>query len=124
MEVDLRHGSASRIPDSTKIYRAAKAVEGPYQTCASDPGLIGACRVVHGRLSIYNGGPSTRIWVVGSKRMLGVPSEVVPQSVWRGSTIDNDAFGDFRVCPLERQKPGHMQFVCIDSARNVIFRTR
>src|ERR1700754_4715838 len=42
---------------------------------ASDPGAPRLCRTVHGRISAANGNPSIRIWVVGTKRMLGVGSQ-------------------------------------------------
>jgi hypothetical protein len=33
-------------------------------------------------------------------------------------------FGDFVVCPFTRSKPGEMQLVCIESAKNVVVRKR
>src|SRR5256885_9747185 len=41
-------------------------------SCSTRPDLNGKCFNVHGRLSVYNGTPSIRLWPIGSKRLLGV----------------------------------------------------
>ena len=89
-----------------------------------------------------------RMWKVGTKRILGIFSgpnawrydlEVhpeLPASLSRAyeaeykhrvTMNDPDAgdtepvFGNFEVCPLERGRPGWMQSVCIESAKNIFF---
>src|SRR5499427_6788103 len=42
------------------------------QSCRARTDLVGKCFPVHGRLSVYNGTPSIRLWPIGSKRLLGV----------------------------------------------------
>ena len=98
-------------------------------SCRARPDLVGKCFNVHGRLSVYNGTPSIRLWPIGTKRLLGIidPTDV---SNAPGSTIlpldikskldwNKDVFGDFVVCPLAVSKPGRMQTVCIESGKNL-----
>ena len=98
------------------------------RSCAASPKLVGACFTVHGRLSLWNGAPAFRIWPIGTKRMLGVngadndpeAASPIPNAVARLRTTDfTQVYGDYRVCPFSVSKPGHMRFVCIDSAANL-----
>jgi hypothetical protein len=92
--------------------------------------LTGKCFNVHGRLSVYNGTPSIRLWPLGTKRLLGVidpadvsnaPGEtILPLDIKNKLDWDQNVFGDFLVCPLTRQQPGRMQTVCIESGKNLI----
>jgi len=117
-------GRATRIPIGTRIQRYAKVVRPQWQTCATDPDLAGACFTVHGRLSYWNGAPATRISVIGTKRILGVPDEIVPESTASQVSDSVEALGNYRVCPMTKERPGHMQMVCIDSAENVTYKSR
>jgi hypothetical protein len=100
--------------------------------CKSKPDVVGRCFNVHGRLSVYNGTPSIRLWPLGTKRLLGVidpndvanaPGEtILPMDIKNKLDWDKDVFGDFIVCPLTRQQPGRMQTVCIESGKNLIIR--
>jgi hypothetical protein len=106
------------------------------------------CYWTRGRLSLYNGNPSLRLWKIGSKRILGIYSGPDSQ---RYDPLDNEhpelplsldraydaeykrrsaikdpdaglpepAFGDFEVCPLEPERKGVMQAACIESAKNI-----
>ena len=104
------------------------------------------CYWTHGRLSVYNGNPTYRIWKVGTRRILGVfngPAHFPPKTdadnenpefppeLDRAYELDNrrhktvtgymwtvtpDTFADFEVCPLEPERKGEMQAVCIESA--------
>lgn len=91
---------------------------------ASDK-FVGPCYKVRGRLSYYNGTPSTRIWIIGTHRMLGVlgedpelPANIKPLL----KDFDDKIFADFIVCPLTKERPGHMGIVTVKSARHVIHR--
>jgi len=94
-------------------------------SCRMRSDLAGKCFTVHGRLSVYNGTPSIRLWPLGTKRLLGVfdpqnPSSepgqsTIPASVLSKLNFDKDVFGDFLVCPLTRSRPGRMQTICIES---------
>ena len=113
------------------------------------PENASVCYWTHGRLGIYNGDPSSRIWKIGSRRMLGVfngPSHFPPlnnndfedpelpvalqrlyaqhHSHWEHAKQNlgyefPTIFGDFEVCPLEPEKKGEMQPVCIESAKSL-----
>ncbi len=101
--------------------------------CKTRRDLAGSCRVVHGRLMAYNGTPSWRIWVIGTHRLLGIHEvdlneediehPLMPLTLHFDTGFDYTFFGDFEVCPLERQMPHTMQTVCVASARHII-RTR
>jgi hypothetical protein len=91
---------------------------------ASDK-MVGDCYTVRGRLSYYNGTPSTRIWIVGTHRMLGVrsedsrlPSNVKPLLKGFGDQI----FADYVVCPLTPERLGQMRIVWVKSANHVVHR--
>src|SRR5215471_8110673 len=89
------------------------------KSCRARLDVVGKCFTVHGRLSVYNGTPSIRLWPIGTKRLLGVldpldtsnapgPS-VLPTAIAGRLDADKDVFGDFLVCPLTRAKSGRMQ---------------
>jgi hypothetical protein len=81
---------------------------------------------VHGRLSFYNGTPSFRIWIVGTKRVLGVDqsSNEVPsmpqalRDLLKGD--DTEVFADFVVEPLTPYEQGVMQTVRVVSASKIV----
>ena len=97
--------------------------------CKGNPKVIGACYVVHGRLSLWNGTPALRIWRIGSKRILGVTAgpirddadePIYPAKVKKlipGYGVQ--VYGDYEVCPFTKEKLGEMQLVCINSATNL-----
>lgn len=102
------------------------------QSCRNRPDVLGKCFRVHGRLSVYNGTPSIRLWPMGTKRLLGVidPNDVsnapgptiLPLDIKNKLDWDKDVFGDFIVCPLTRQQRGRMQTVCIADGKNLTVR--
>jgi hypothetical protein len=88
------------------------------------------CSWVHGRMTAGNGTPSTRIWPVGTHRMLGVVnpghSDVdageMPQRVLNLLTPQNyfTVWGDFYVCPVAPERSGWMRFVVVKGARRLL----
>jgi hypothetical protein len=84
-----------------------------------------ACYRVHGRLFAANGTPSLRIWPVGTRRLLGVHDDANPEALppeLRGGHAPSmgapddervEVYGDFTVCPLTRDRPGHMRMVTV-----------
>lgn len=77
----------------------------------------------------YNGTPTFRIWIVGTKRLLGVfeieidNSEVplMPERIaGLAGFMDHEVYADFEVCPISEEKPHAMQMVCVESARRVV----
>src|SRR4051812_24139653 len=99
-------------------------------SCRTRSDVVGKCFRVHGRLSVYNGAPSIRLWPMGTKRLLGIidPNDtsnapgptVLPVEIKNKLDWDKDVLGDFFVCPLKHQQPGKMQTVCIESGKNLI----
>lgn len=94
--------------------------------CAQSHRLIGRCFTIHGRMFFPNGNPAVRIGRIGTTRIVGVldgagsdeSDDVLPASLRArlGPEWDNYVvYGDFEVCPLTRERPGRMQFVCIRS---------
>jgi hypothetical protein len=87
-----------------------------------------SCFSVRGRLAIGNGTPSCRIWIVGTKRILGIEEKSTPQdeeSPMMPDTLrnlvgfDRYVFGDFTVYPVTKALPGRMQIVRVTKASNL-----
>ena len=99
----------------------------PDKSCREHPQLIGKCFAVRGRLSVYNGTPAIRLWVIGTRRMLGVSEQRfklpgyrnLPENLQQQLNGDNQIVGDFLVCPFTKPKPSEMRLVCVESAKNV-----
>lgn len=102
------------------------------KSCRQHPQLFGKCSTVHGTLSVYNGNPAVRLRRSGTKRILGVSDQRfnlkeysnIPESLRKRLNEDDELIGDFMVCPFTRSKPGEMQLICIESAKNVLARKR
>jgi hypothetical protein len=102
---------------------AAGAVSDAASGCSVRP-VVEACRDLHGRLQASNGGPSLRIWVVGTKQVLGVAgdegAEWLPGSLRQLVSFERSVYGDFRVCPMTAGKAKEMQLVCVESGRKLV----
>ena len=100
------------------------------------PEIAASCYWTRGRLSVYSGNPSLRLWKVGTKRILGIysgPSTFPPRTTedsespelspnlekLDGALDGGEIFADFEVCPLRPEHPGRMQPACIESAKNI-----
>jgi hypothetical protein len=102
------------------------------KSCRDHPKLSGACFSVRGRMSLWNGTPSVRIWRVGTSRILGVSEQKyyepgicnLPNSLLAVLDWEKDVFGDFVVCPFAPDRPGVMRLVCVDSASNIVAKNR
>lgn len=91
-------------------------------TCKSNRKVVGKCFTIRGRLNYWNGTPSTRIWIIGTHRVLGLPGEDsdLPSTVKEHLRDFNDEiYANFEVCPFEKYRKGEMQMVCVKSASNV-----
>ena len=113
------------------LCQAAESVS--KKSCKDHPQLSGPCFKLRGRLSIYNGTPSLRIWPVGTTRLLGVSEgrfahpdvDNIPAQVRaRLGSFDDELFADFSVCPFENDKPGVMRLICVEAATNILLRQR
>jgi len=94
-----------------------------------------SCYWTHGRLSIYNGNPTFRLWKIGTHRLLGIYSGPgfgpfdaglneeadleLPANLKKYDFTKVSVFGDFEVCPLAPEKEGRMQPACIESAKKL-----
>ena len=100
-----------------------QAADEPY-ICAKDPKIVDACFEVRGRLSFWNGAPSARLWPVHTNRMLGIHRDNLPPALSRHAGFDTEIWANYILCPFTKSIAGHMQFVCIESWRNVYVRQR
>lgn len=110
---------------------AQDAPKSPSVPCRAQPSLVSSCFRVRGRLSLYNGAPTIRLWRVGTKRILGVSASYskagyssIPEEIEKLLNWESEVWGDFLVCPFTRQKANEMQMICIESGKNVVIRKR
>lgn len=101
--------------------------------CAGNPNLVAECFTFHGSLRPYNGNPTYRIWRVGTKRLLGVLCDedpIIPANLMSvlsedlNASWNRDFSGDYEVCPFIAEKPGWMQFVCVEKVTNLVVHDR
>jgi hypothetical protein len=98
--------AVAQLPDDTKILRYGKKTSEGSQPCKTDPDIIDACFNVHGRLSAWNGSPTMRIWRTGTKRILGVRDDIMPEYVTRRMDWDRPRSCRKRAYPwLEKEFP-------------------
>ncbi len=116
---------------SHSVSGRAEVARPELKPCRAQPSLVGKCFRVRGRLSLYNGAPTIRLWRAGTRRMLGVSSSYaqegyssIPADVEQKLNWETEVWGDFLVCPFTRQKPKEMQMICIEDAKNVVLRKR
>jgi len=106
----------------------------PKPPCKGNPQLFADCYSVRGRVRFYNRNPSFRIWIIGTKRVLGLSEHwsttysrdwpIVPENLITLMNPWDDVFGNFLVWPFTKYTPDWMQFVCVESASNLVFVTR
>ncbi len=142
-------GASTTSQDQAKPSAKASPSAGARKIPCKTPESASLCYWTHGRLSVYNGSPSFRIWQIGARHILGVfngPSHYpartnddienpeLPSELYRAYEADNrrlkretgimwaippPAFADFEVCPLRPEIKRWMQAVCIESAKNI-----
>ncbi|MCH8321481.1 MAG: hypothetical protein IIB64_00195 [Proteobacteria bacterium] len=95
-------------------------------TCKNHPEIVASCYETRGRISFHWAGPPTTVmWKIGTKRILGLAKKlgkdefIGPKVVENNSGVNIYVFGNFTVCPFTKDKPGFMQFVCIQKAENL-----
>jgi len=82
-----------------------------------------ACYWVHGRYVIANGSGVRRIWIIGTHRVVHMYDEdmtALPPPLDRQTWNSPDLYGDFRICPLARDIPGHSRPVRIRGVRRLV----
>lgn len=87
------------------------------------------CYWVTGRLFASNGAPGIRLWPRRTNRLLGIvckqrgcgnPEELLPPKLLKfGLNFDRSLWGDFRVCPLEKEREGWMRMVRLVDGKNI-----
>jgi hypothetical protein len=90
--------------------------------CERNPAIIGKCTVIHGRL--HSAASGLILWHVGTSHLMraGDSSSDLPPELSRVNDSTNDiAYGDFEICPLEKERPGFMGAVCIEKASKLVF---
>jgi hypothetical protein len=142
-------GAGRALQDQAKPSAKASPSASARKIPCKTPENAALCYWTHGRLSVANGNPSFRIWRIGTHRILGVfngPSHFPPRTIAddespefppeldRAYEADNRAhkratgfmwavpppvFANFEVCPLDPERKGWMQPVCVESARNI-----
>ena len=89
--------------------------------CNAKP--VAPCVKQRGRLSSQNG-IRYRLWLIGTRRSLDVSDTEVPALVEPYLLMTSDdhsyIFGDFEVCPLEADVPGHARRACIIGAERLV----
>jgi len=79
--------------------------------CKGNPNQVGDCFTIHGRISLWNGTPSARIWRIGTRRILGVseahdPVRRMPASLEEKLDWDTVIYADFELCPFTKEDLG------------------
>lgn len=95
-------------------------------SCRGDSRVVAGCFQVHGRLSNWNGNPTRRIWIIGTKRMLGLRDGTeLPAALQKSlSDFDHEVYGDFEFCPFTSPKSGVMQVGCVAKVSNYQIKAR
>jgi hypothetical protein len=116
---------------SPAISGQAEIPKSPPKPCRAQPALVDQCFFVRGRLSLYNGNPTIRLWRAGTKRILGVSDSYaregysrIPEDIEKKLDWESEVWGNFKVCPFTRRKPNEMQLICIESGKNIVVRKR
>jgi hypothetical protein len=79
-------------------------------------------------MNYWNGSPSVSIWIVGTKRILGISEGRfyepgvcnLPKSIADKLDWEKDLFADYVVCPFTPDEPEVMRLVCVESASKMI----
>jgi hypothetical protein len=89
--------------------------------CLGKP--IEPCVKRHARLSSQNGIPF-RLWLIGTSRVMRIDDTEMPDTVQRYLNMTSEdhsyIYGDFEVCPLEADQPGHIRSACVRSADRLV----
>jgi hypothetical protein len=101
----------------------AAQTQSAFWQCRARP--IEPCVIQHGRLSSQNG-IALKIWLIGTMRMVGLENDVddLPPLVRKyldmTSPDHSYIYGDFSICPLEPDVPGHLRRVCVTGAERLV----
>ena len=80
------------------------------------------CFTAHGRYAIYSGDGQVELWIIGTHRLLRpVKGDETLQEKLRGVENEKALYGDFTICPLEKDTAGAMRNVAIKGWTNLRF---
>jgi len=91
--------------------------------CPEKP--VEPCFKHHGRLSSQNG-IALALWLIGTTRRVGLANDFMqlPPAIQRYLVITSPqhsyVYGDFEICPLEPDTPGHLRQVCVVGAEKLV----
>jgi len=106
---------------------SVNALGAELSSCVHHESRVAECRDIRARVTYANGNPSVRIWPIGTTRILGVRDadpKLMPEELSSRLSWDHAVYSNLRVCPLTKDRPGHMQIVCVASARSISVRPR
>ena len=89
------------------------------------PKPVEPCFKHHGRLSSQNG-IALKLWLIGTTRMVRVDNDEndLPADVRKYLELTSPdhsyIYGDFDICPLEPDTPGHLRSVCVVGAEKLV----
>jgi hypothetical protein len=84
------------------------------------------CFKHHGRLTAYSNGIATKIWLIGTNRVVAaeLPAKLFEDLARYLDPMPPDnfgtIFGDFEICPLEPDTPGAMRHVQVMKAEKLV----
>jgi hypothetical protein len=85
------------------------------------------CFTHRGRLSAQNG-IAYMIWLVGTHRLVGIDQTEIPEMLSKYLSMTSpdqaDVYGNFEICPLEPERPGHMRAACVTGASRLVVQDR
>ena len=68
------------------------------------------------------------IWLVGTNRIVGVHETQIPAMLEKYLSMTSpdhtDVYGDFEICALEPDRPGHMRSACVTGAARLVVQDR
>jgi hypothetical protein len=88
--------------------------------------FVGACYIIHARLE--QGADNIRLWIwpVGTKRYLGWAEKALrcslPTQIEELTGSGKTVYANIAVRPVSKSRPGHMQYVCVASAKKSLLK--
>jgi len=122
-EFSGRVGRDQGVVHIVAVFLSSSSVHAASDGCAQAPPPVAACHAVHGRLNAYNGRRGAVIWVVGSRHLMGVLDDKNGDLLVPDNDVldrDDEVYGDFTVCALARPQIGHVEEICVQSARRLV----
>ena len=120
-----RHLRAAAMAVSLWLVTGTAEPQSASWQCPARP--VEPCVTQHGRLSSQNG-IALKIWLIGTRRMVGLENDIddLPPSVRKYMDMTSPdhsyIYGDFSMCPLEPDVPGHLRRVCVTGAERLVVR--